>query len=112
MAISAKYHQERGYIGDEPDKPTHDVMVFDNVAHKIHSIVVHKFSVGDVEDPDLYAGQPLYEWQNSDDGRWVMENAVETPVWHRHIDQFGYGYQYAITAKFRERDAVLWTLKH
>ena len=29
---------------------------------EIHKIVVHKFSVGDVEDPDLYAAQPLWEW--------------------------------------------------
>jgi hypothetical protein len=63
-------------------------------------IVVHEFTMGDVEDPDLYAGQPLYEWQNSEFGQWCMKNAADTPTWHRHADPVTYGYRYTITAKF------------
>lgn len=63
-------------------------------------LVVHDFTMGDVDDPDLYAAQPLYEWQASDFGQWVMKNAVDTPTWHRHADPISFGYKYTITAKF------------
>jgi hypothetical protein len=63
-------------------------------------LVVHEFTMGDVEDPDLYAAQPLWEWQQSEFGQWVMKNAADTPTWHRMADPMSYGYKYRITAKF------------
>jgi hypothetical protein len=50
---------------------------------KFTDVKVHEFNMGDVEDPDLYAAQPLYEWQQSEQGKWIMEHAVEPPFWHR-----------------------------
>ncbi len=49
-------------------------------------VVVHTIRMGDVEDPDLFVAQPIYEWQESDAGRFVMEHAVEKPYWHRTTD--------------------------
>ena len=66
---------------------------------EIHKVVVYRFRMGDVEDPDLYAAQPLYEWENSEQGQFVMKHAVDTPEWHRKVDQFSYGYEYAIVAE-------------
>lgn len=66
---------------------------------EIREVVVHAFSMGDVEDPDLYAAQPLYEWEHSEKGQWIMSNAIETPVWHRIIDHASFGYKYQIRAK-------------
>lgn len=63
-------------------------------------LVVHEFSMGDVEDPDLYAAEPLWQWQNSEHGQWVMKHAADTPTWHRMADLGSYGYRYRITAKF------------
>jgi hypothetical protein len=63
-------------------------------------LVVHEFTLGDVEDPDLYAAQPLWEWQESEFGQWVMKNAADTPTWHRMADPMSMGYKYRITAKF------------
>ena len=111
MAISTSFSNDSGYLGKPPEKPTYDVMVIDNVAHKIHSLVVHTFSLGDVEDPELYAAQPIWEWQQTDNGKWVMEHAVEVPVFHKHVDYVTYGYRYAITAKLKEQDAIIWALK-
>ena len=76
----------------------HDVMVIDNVAHRIHKVVVHQFKLGDVDDPELYAAQPLWEWQQSEAGKYIMENSVEVPMWHRQHDTVVWGYSYAITA--------------
>lgn len=63
-------------------------------------MVVHEFKLSDVDDPDMYAAQPLYEWQQSEFGQWVMKNAADTPSWHRYADPISYGYHYRITAKF------------
>jgi hypothetical protein len=63
-------------------------------------LVIHEFSMGDVEDPDLYAAQPLYEWEESDFGQWCMKNASDTPTWHRLADPGTFGYRYQIRAKF------------
>jgi hypothetical protein len=67
---------------------------------EIKELVVHSFTMGDVEDPDLYAAQPLYEWQSSEFGEWVMTHAADTPTWYRMPDPNTYGYKYEIRAKF------------
>jgi hypothetical protein len=69
------------------------------VVKEIHKVVVYKFTVGDVEDPDLYAADPLWKWQQSDQGKFVMEHAIEVPIWHRQLDQSSYGHQYVIVAE-------------
>lgn len=79
--------------------------------NSILTVIVHTFSVGDAEDPDLYAGAPLIDWQNSEQGKWIMEHAVETPSWHRSIDQSFMGYQYKIIAKLNPKDFTYWSLK-
>jgi hypothetical protein len=99
-------------MGDPKTKRVIDkFMVFDDRVHEIHTVVVHRFRMGDVEDPDLYAAEPLYQWQESEMGQWVMERAVDTPEWHRHADPMTFGYQYAIVAKLKDVDYTWWTLK-
>jgi len=70
---------------------------------EIHKVVVHTFTMGDVEDPDLYAAEPMWKWQESEQGKFVMENAVDQPEWHRHLDHTSYGYKYAITAELETK---------
>ncbi len=67
---------------------------------EIKEFVIHEFSMGDVEDPDLYAAEPLLEWEQSDIGQWVMKNAADVPTWHRMADMASYGYRYQIRARF------------
>lgn len=100
-----------GYLGEPKNIKTHKYMVIDDKVHEIHKTVVHRFKLSDVDDPDLYAAQPIIEWQNSEMGKWVMERAVETPEWHRHLEPVTYGYQYAIVAKLKGADYTFWTLK-
>lgn len=83
-----------------------------DVVEKIHKVVVHTFTMGDVEDPDLYAAEPLHKWEHSEVGQWVMEHAVDTPEWHRQSDQFSYGHKYAIIARIRDKDLTWFNLKY
>ena len=39
-------------------------------------IVFHSFGLGDVDDVDIYAAEPILKWQSTDQGRWVMQNAT------------------------------------
>mgnify|MGYP000137213963 CR=1 FL=1 len=96
-----------------PFKPTieNKYIVVNDRVHEIKKVIVHKFRLGDVDDPDLYAAQPIWEWQQTEMGKWIMERAVDTPEWHRHIDHTTYGYQYAIVAKIKDIDYTFWQLK-
>lgn len=38
-------------------------------------ITFHEFVMGDVDDVDIYVAEPIYNWQQTEQGRWVMENA-------------------------------------
>ena len=80
-------------------------------AVKISDVVVASFAMGDVDDPDLYAAQPLYEWQETEMGKWVMEHAVDTPFWHRAMNPYNFGWTYHIVARLSEQDQTYWALK-
>lgn len=82
-----------------------------NVVKEIHKIVVHRFTVGDVDDPEIYAAQPIIEWQNSDPGKFVMENAIDKPSYHQHIDYLTYGYKYAIIAELEKKKLTEFYLR-
>jgi len=86
------------------------MMVGDRV-DEVHSVIVHRFRMGDVEDPDLYAAQPLWEWQSSEMGKFVMEKSVQTPMWHRNSSPDQYHIDYAVQAWLRGADYTYWVLK-
>jgi hypothetical protein len=78
---------------------------------KFSDVKVHEFTMGDVEDPDLYASQPLWEWQETEAGKWVMAHAVEKPFWHRVVNPYTFGWTYYVIARLREQDQTYWALK-
>lgn len=91
--------------------PVNKYIIVGDRVEETKTVIVHTFSMGDVEDPDLYAAQPLWEWQESQEGKWVMENCVEPPVWHRSADVLTYGHTYSITAKLVGPALTAWLLK-
>jgi hypothetical protein len=110
-SLAYKFDPDHGYLGKVKLPQTYNTMVINGKAYRIYKTVVHKFLMGDVEDPDLYAAQPLWDWQESEMGKWVMARAVDTPEWHRQPDLMQYGYQYAIVAKLKDVDYTFWILK-
>jgi hypothetical protein len=73
------------------------------IVKEIHKVVVHTFRMGDVEDPDLYASEPLMKWQDSDEGKFVLEHAVETPIWQKNVDNVNWGWQFVIIAELEKK---------
>ena len=87
------------------------VLVGDRV-EEVKTVIVHEFSMGDVDDPDLYAAQPLYDWEKSDQGQWIMKNACDTPTWYRLADPLSMGYKYQIRARLMGPALTEWLLKY
>lgn len=85
--------------------------LIEGTAVKFSDVKVHEFNMGDVEDPDLYAAEPLWQWQQSEAGKWVMEHAVEAPFWHRMVNPWNYGHTYYVIARLKEADQLYWKLK-
>jgi hypothetical protein len=106
-----EHYYKKGYLGEPKGTRLNDYMIIEDKVHQIHKVIVHRFRMGDVEDPDLYAAEPLWEWQHSEMGKWVMNKSVETPVWHRQVDVANYGHSYAIEAFLKGADYSFWVLK-
>lgn len=87
------------------------VKVVDGTPVKFVRAVVYSFILGDVEDPDLYAAEPLHHWMETDAARWVIQHAADTPSWHKMADPQLMGYRVCVVADLKESDAALYVLK-
>jgi hypothetical protein len=87
------------------------VKIIDDQVVRFRDVCVHEFTVGDVEDPDLMAGEPLWKWQQTEAGAWVMSNAVEQPYWMHQHDYNSFGHKYRIMARLSEQNETFWKLK-
>ena len=84
---------------------------FDSEAAKSISHVVHTIKLGDVEDPDLHIAAPIWDWQQSEAGKYVMQHSAPKAKWCRMFDPMTYGYQYQIVAYFTPKKLTYWKLK-
>ena len=75
-------------------------------------MILHEFTLGDVEDPYLYAAFPISEWQKTMHGKWVMENVAEPPEFHITTDVNNYGYRVVITGNLNPQAQTYFTLKY
>ena len=85
--------------------------IVDGRAVRFRDVCVHEIRMGDVEDPDLMVADPIWQWQQSDAGQFVMEHAVEKPYWTRGLDYYSYGHVYKIMARLSEQNETFWQLK-
>ena len=107
-----QFEPARGYLGIKPTKDTYRYMQIGDRIEEVREVVVHEFTMGDVDDPDLYAAEPLWQWQQSEEGQWVMSHAVETPSWYRIPDQLQYGYKFQVRAKLSGARLTEYMLRH
>lgn len=73
---------------------------------------VHQIRLNDSDDPDLYVAAPIYDWQQTEAGKWIMENSVPAPKWFRHVDVNTYGYLYTIRAELTPEQITFFELKY
>ena len=75
-------------------------------------ILVHEFNLGDSEDPEIYAAGPIYEWEQTEAGRWVMEHSNPEPHWTIGFNHDIYGYRVRIVANLADEDQTFFHLKY
>ena len=72
---------------------------------------LYQFTMADVEDPELYVAQPLWEWQQTDYGQWCMAHCVQKPVFNIVPDFDTYGYRCVVHGQLKEQDYTFHQLK-
>jgi hypothetical protein len=100
--------RERDY-NQHAKGPEH--MIINGQVVKVSDMVVHQFRTVDVEDPVLYADDPVSQWQQTQAGKFVTENAVEPIWWIQRINHPGYESEFTIVARMKESDQTFYTLK-
>lgn len=88
------------------------VKIVEGIPKKIFKIKAFECFIGDVEDPVLYAAEPLIKWEKSDAGQYIMNHSIEEPIWHQHINHAKFGTQIIVTASLYEEDLTFYTLKY
>jgi hypothetical protein len=66
--------------------------------------------MGDVEDPELYAAQPLYEWQQTEQGQWVMEHCSD-PQFIVRADELSWGHRIVVYGNIEDQLATEYLLR-
>ena len=61
----------------------------------------HSFTMGDVDDVDIYVASPIWDWQQTDQGRWVMEHA-EDLRYYTSANPNTMGYRVSIRGRIKE----------
>lgn len=82
-----------------------------HIVDEIHNVVVHRFRIADVDDPDIYAAEPIWSWQQTDEGKFIMKNAIGQPKFHKQMNMEFMGYEYAITAELEKKKLSEFYLK-
>lgn len=75
-------------------------------------VTLHRFKMADVEDPEIYCAEPLWHWQQTDYGRWCIENCFNNSVTYSiFVDPTSHGYLCVISGELTETDYIFHQLK-
>ena len=105
MAITRNHQAEYSHWRPE------EVRIIDDVPVRFSDVCVYEFTLNDVDDVEIYAAAPIWEWQQSEAGAWVMEHAIKKPYWVQFMDTYSYGYKIRIMARLSDKDQTFWRLK-
>ena len=72
--------------------------------------VFHSFRMGDVDDPEIYAAMPIHEWEQTEQGQWVMEHCKD-PKFNLLPDPSWLGHRVIIYGSLEDKDATYFNLK-
>lgn len=73
-------------------------------------VTFYSFGMGDVDDVDVYAAQPIYEWQQTEHGRWVMAHAKDLR-YYTSADVATFGYRISIRGELEPKLATEYFLR-
>lgn len=70
-----------------------------------------QFSLGDVDDPEIYLAAPVYEWQQTDHGKWVMENCKDVS-YSVSTESDTFSYRVTIYGHLEDKEHTYYRLKY
>lgn len=73
-------------------------------------VTFKSFTLGDVEDPELFVALPISDWQQTDQGSWVMEHASDL-TYDISPDITTYGYRVRIHGIINDKDLTYYYLR-
>ena len=73
-------------------------------------VLFHSFNLGDVEDPDLYAAEPLYKFMKTPKGKWIKEYCGD-PMYNTMLDPYTYGYKVCVYGDVEDKLATEYYLR-
>lgn len=73
--------------------------------------VVHRFRISDSEDPEMYASEPLWQWQQTEQGKWVLAHSAQEPYFNIRLDPEHYSYECIIVADLVNHDLTYFNLR-
>jgi len=86
-----------------------ETKIIDGLPVCFRDVCVHQIIIGD----SGWTGNPNrpQDWQNSELGKWTIENTVEKLYWIQHMDTNQFGHVYKIMARFSEQNQTFLKLK-
>lgn len=92
-----------------PDR--YPIYHFQRQSMHTHKVVVHKFTIGDVEEPYLYAAEPIREWEQTDKGRWCLQHCEGEMVMQSQPDAMMWGYEVVIQGELNDKNLTYFRLR-
>ena len=90
-----------------------ETKIIDGLPVRFRDVCVHEFAVDcDVDDPVLYAGEPLLSWQQSAAGAWIIANSEGKPYWIKDLNPATYLWRFRIIARLSEFNETFFRLKY
>ena len=66
--------------------------------------------MGDVDDVEVYAAHPIYEWLQTEEGKWVNERC-EDLYWYTQPDNMRIGYKVILRGSITDKHATEYFLR-
>lgn len=76
----------------------------------MQKIIFHSFSMGDVDDPELYAAFPLSEFMDSEKGQWIKSHCTD-PCYIIRPDPATFGVSCIVYGLVEDKSATEYYLR-
>lgn len=88
-----------------------EVKIIDGRAVRFRDVCVHTIMMADCDDPEIHLAEPIWNWQQTEQGVWVMSHAVEAPYYMQVNDFNSWTTKFSIIARLSEPNELFFKLK-
>jgi len=83
----------------------------DDKVYEKHTVTVASLCMDYNDDPYVLAAEPIYKWQQTEAGKFIMEHALEKPVFHCMTEPHSLQTRIRIVATLSGKDLTFYRLK-